>query len=343
MKNINNSIKYGVMVICLSLSILFTSCDDNDDLVTAPEIESISLAANDSVVMGGMRQNMYILRGSGFSSLQKIYFNDYDTYYNPTLVTDEVIFVTIDANTPYDQPSEMLRLVTSTAELEYEFDILQPAPGITSFSPKTGDVGTQVTIVGTVFVNLESVYFGENQATIISNTDTEIVVEAPAVSAPSPIIITTAGGTTESEKLFGGLLFKLYDEQLNPDWWIGGWGVTNDFANTENVLTGEVSLKVEINAWSGFQIGNGGAPVLAADYNTLQFEIYPENDGNIMVVSNGDFDNGYLVSVTGGEWQTVSIPVADLSLAGLESLDSVILQEFNGTGNVYYIDDFGLL
>ncbi|WBL24937.1 IPT/TIG domain-containing protein [Zunongwangia sp. HGR-M22] len=343
MKNIKNNIKYGILLVGLLLSVILTSCEDNDDLVTTPEIESISLAANDSVVMGGMRQNMYIVRGRGFSSLEKIYFNDYDTYFNPTLVTDEVIFVTIDANTPYDQSSEMLILVTNSAAVEYEFDILQPAPGITSFSPKTGDAGTQVTILGSVFENLESVFFGENEATILSNSDTEIVVEAPAISAPSPVIVTTAGGSTSSEKLFGGLLFKFYDEQLNPDWWIGGWGVTNDFANTENVLTGEVSLKVEIAAWSGFQIGNGGAPVLAEDYNTLQFEIYPENDGNIMVVTNNDYENGYLISITGGEWQTVSIPIENLSLAGLESLDNVVLQEFNGTGNVYYIDDFGLL
>lgn len=344
MKNIIKITKLSVIMLLTGVVVLLSACSNDDDGYSGnPEIISVSLAENDSLVVSGLRQNMYIIRGNGFVDVQNIYFNDQNTYFNPTYVTSEVILVTIDAETPFNYSPEKLRVVTRSGEAEYDFDILQPAPTITSFTPKIGGEGTEVTITGAVFDNLESVFFGEAEATIVSYTETEIVVIAPAIDGPTPITVTTEGGATESDDLFGGLLYTIYDDALNSSWWVGGWGVTNDFANTEHVLTGDNAIKVEIAGWSGFQVGNGGAALSINDYGTIQFEIYPQNSGNINIVLNQDWNNGYNVAVVGGQWQTVSVTVTDIGLNGLDVINEIVLQEFNGSGNTYYIDDFGFL
>ncbi|GLB51288.1 hypothetical protein NBRC110019_03270 [Neptunitalea chrysea] len=323
------------------MATIITSCNNDDDDFTNPEINSISLASNDSAVVSGYKQNMYIVRGKGFSGVQNIYFNDVDTYFNPTYVTDEVIFVTIDESTPYDYSPESIRIITNGGEAEYSFDVLQPSPTITSFTPNVGSAGVEVTIFGEVFNNLESVYFGDAEATIVSFSDTEIVVNAPDIVDPVQITVTTSAGSVVSEDFFGGLSYYIYDDALNSDWWSGGWGETNDFANTEHVNGGSYALKTQINGWSAFQVGNGGASIDASDYSVLQFDVYAESDGNILVSMNYDYStNVQVMSLTAGQWYTLTFSLADFNVSDIQAF---AIQEFSGSGNTLYIDNLGFL
>ncbi|SFU47393.1 IPT/TIG domain-containing protein [Pustulibacterium marinum] len=344
MKKINSLhtlTKLALLCIVALLTTLFTSCNDDDDDFSNPEITGVSFASNDSAVVAGIRQNMYIIRGNGFSGLEHIYFNDYDTYFNPTYVTNEVILVTIDAETPYDYSPEAIRVVTNSGEATYSFDILQPAPTITSFTPAVGSAGTQVTIIGEVFNNLESVYFGDAEASIISSSDSEIVVTAPEIEEPVQITVTTSAGATVSEDFFGGLSYYIYDDALNSDWWSGGWGETNDFANTTHVNGGTYALETQIAGWSAFQVGNGGGTIDASNYSMLQFDVYAVSDGNILISMNYDYStNVQVVSLTAGEWQTLSF---DLSSFNITEIQAFAIQEYSGSGNTLYIDNLGFL
>lgn len=74
------------------------------------------------------------------------------------------------------------------------FAVVAPEPIINTITPQSGStVGdTQVKIAGSNFSGLTSVEFGETKASIISNTDTQIVLKAPThVVGPADITITS--------------------------------------------------------------------------------------------------------------------------------------------------------
>ncbi len=76
-------------------------------------------------------------------------------------------------------------------------------PSITSFSPTSGPVGTEVTITGNSFTKATSVTFGGVAATsyqVISDTEVKALVPTGAVTGP--IAVTTPGGTGTSATNF---------------------------------------------------------------------------------------------------------------------------------------------
>ena len=337
-----NFIKYIFIIISVSGLMMHFSCSSDDTVIdSSPFIESVSLSMNDSLVTQGMRGNSYIIRGHNFQGLQQVFFNGYESYFNPTMVTSTVIIITIDVDTPYAGGDNLLRVVTAGGEATYNFSIEQPAPTITDFDPKAGGEGTIVTITGSVFDNLISVHFDDVEAEIVSSTSEEIQVLVPNGIVQAHIIVETTGGIATSEGQFG-FRFLIYDEALNADWWVGGWGGSQDFENTENPKRGNFAVKRITEGWSGFQIGNSGDVINLTDgYNALKISIYAENAGSINVVLNGNYDAGFVTALEAGQWYDLTIPLSDLGSP--ETLNELVIQEFSGIGNVYFMDDIGLI
>lgn len=67
-------------------------------------------------------------------------------------------------------------------------------------SPNQGSLGggTPVTITGVNLAGALSVLFGDNAATITSNTPTSITVNSPAGCGATQVVVTTAGGSSNS-------------------------------------------------------------------------------------------------------------------------------------------------
>lgn len=79
------------------------------------------------------------------------------------------------------------------------------APAITSFTPQSGPLGTQVTITGNNFSAIAAsnrVYFGAVQVTVASSTLTSLLVYVPQGVTYEPISVTVAGSTAYSAKPF---------------------------------------------------------------------------------------------------------------------------------------------
>ena len=73
------------------------------------------------------------------------------------------------------------------------------APTISGISPVAGPLGggTTVTIIGTNLANATTVNFGNNAATIIGDSATQIIATDPAGGAGAvDVTVTTAGGTS---------------------------------------------------------------------------------------------------------------------------------------------------
>src|SRR5690606_34987065 len=143
------------------LTVSYTGCSSDDSgSGQEPVITSVAAAMNADwepsdlePITQAMADNMVIIRGSGFATLQKIFFNGTDTYFNPTLVTDTEIFVQIDRNTPFQDQSDEVRLVTKYGEATYSFIVAPPAPGIHSFNPVNAADGSEITIYGSFFLD----------------------------------------------------------------------------------------------------------------------------------------------------------------------------------------------
>ena len=83
------------------------------------------------------------------------------------------------------------------------FDVVPPAPTITSFTPASGAPGSTVKIFGTNLSAAISVTFkGGLAGTIKSDTGSEIKVKVPAGAHNGYIVVTTAGGTVQSATKF---------------------------------------------------------------------------------------------------------------------------------------------
>ncbi len=104
----------------------------------------------------------------------------------------EGIFGTLSVTTPY-----------GTASLQNFSNV--PVPAISSFSPKSGIIGSSVTIKGSNFDSVATnniVYFGAVRASVTSGNKDSLVVKVPAGATYSPISVTAKGLTANASKQF---------------------------------------------------------------------------------------------------------------------------------------------
>src|SRR5580700_3695859 len=79
---------------------------------------------------------------------------------------------------------------------------LTPKPTITSFSPSSATVGTEVTINGTHLKGATKVTFNGTVATVISDHSKEIEAYVPVGATTGYIKVRTPGGAVKSESDF---------------------------------------------------------------------------------------------------------------------------------------------
>lgn len=350
MKNITRKksiINLGKLLFLMVILTMY-SCTDVDPEIKLssgqPSLESIRAAANlDSTITQGVRGNLYVLTGSNLLGTERVFFNNTEAYFNPALVTENNIFVSIPNDAPYFDASDQIMVETLNGEASLDFSIAQPAPNIVSFEPLAAGVGDTITISGSIFEGLESVRFDDVEAEIVSSTNTQIKVKVPEGIVQAFIFVETAGGIAQSNQAFG-FKFVVYDDILAEGWWVGGWDGTQDFENTERVKRGEFSVKrTYIGGYSGFQIGNGGATIDLADMEAVKVSIFAgENAVRVMLVLNSNYDGGKQIDLVSGEWNDITVPLSELG--DPETLNEIVIQEFAGSvPAVIYIDDLGLI
>ncbi len=138
----------------------FTACSDDDNASSAQmAINKVFLEdvnATDSVydreVTFARLGQLIRIEGSGFTGLKKIYINGYDTYFNNALLTDNNIWVTLNAKTPVDKAEESVRntitLVKDNGQLTYNFTVRAASPSVSSVDNTLPQPGEKVTVYG---------------------------------------------------------------------------------------------------------------------------------------------------------------------------------------------------
>lgn len=342
MKKFNISLTRNFLsIVSLLMMLCFVSCNNDDNSSsTEPTITSVNRALNiasdgskeiDVPTEIGYPNNTYFIKGKGFSSLEKIYFNDFESYFNPTMVTDSVIVITIDIDTPYENVSNELKIVTKNGTATYPFVIGPPAPILTKgFNPVNAQEGDEITIYGNYFLD-PVVKVGETTVPIITSSLTEIKIKAPAGADKKYISVTNITGTATSTYAIGT---AIYDDKFYDGW------TFNDvtYLSDGKAQQGLTYFKKAIGAWSGME-SNWSWYSNISDYSGLRFSVRAEQPGGrLVLIFNGDWGNYRQINVT-TEWQEFFIPWSDLNNA-----DHVQVMHFRNdsdTANVYYFDNIG--
>ncbi|MFP5436162.1 MAG: IPT/TIG domain-containing protein [Bacteroidia bacterium] len=335
MKTNKFRILFAVMAM-LSLTVLF-SCDDDTNKGGAPEIENVSLAKNDSLVEFGFADNMYIIRGKNFTGTRKIYFNDVDTYFNATLVTDNVILVTIDRNTPYENVPSELKVETPGGTDTYSFRVLPPAPAIVSFNPINAAAGEQFTIYGSYFLE-PKVSVGGVEATVVSSTLTQIVAVMPPGSDRKYVKVTTDSGS--NTWMVSAVGTAIYDDAFYAPWNFESWNNHTYETDFAKAFQGTSFIKKTIPGWDNIQ-GNWGWQENMSQYTGIHFAVRSEDVGNLIWIFNG---TGWSMNshsfATGPIWTDVKITWEEMG--GIPAaMQNLSFQENTGKTHVYYFDNIG--
>lgn len=350
MKNIKNVTLAACMAWMLSL-MLFTSCSNDDSAsgtyTGGPVIESVMPSGYDTLgvvkpltpVGIGDPKNYYVIHGKGLATTQKVYFNDFDTYFRPTFVTDTDIIILIDENTPYANASNKLKVVTAKGTVLYDFLIAPPVPTFSGFNSINAAEGDIVTIKGKYFLNpvvtlAKTKTLPAVPVTVISSTLEEIKIKIPANANFRNLSVSNISGTAVSAEAIGT---ALYDDKLYGMQWGGPWaGKGVNFDYDKDSYQGDKSWQWVFGGWDG---GNWGFNVDMAPYKAMRIAVKGTKNGRVNFSVNGG--TNYVLNVT-TSWVYTEIPLS--ALGNPSSVTMLTFQESNNDGgNTVLFDDIGFV
>lgn len=345
------NITFRSFLALLSLTVLSISCSKNDDnsselpvitSVSESVIDQAGTPSNLSPVTQGQADNYYIINGSGFSTLLKVYFNEVESSFNPNMVTNNHIVVKINKDTPYENANNKLRIITRNGSAEFNFVVAPPAPQITSFNSINTASGSTFTISGSFFLN-PVVKVGTTDATIISSSLTEIQAVMPTGSNDKYVSVTTISGTSTYDRAVGS---AVYDDILQED--AGHWtwnGQPWNLNFTDDKVQGNNCMKIEFGGWDGLDMLFNQRSI--TQYKAIRMQIKGTVDNpnaSIKVVFNGD-NGGWsyqIIKPISTSWSTIEIPFSDVGNPTF--FNKLTLQESGGFGgNAILIDNIGFV
>jgi len=178
MKNIFN-MKWGMWMAALLtvLSLGMVSCSD-DDGSGQPEITGVRVCDPeyaDSLFTKSAQGQTIAIIGKNLSNIRKVYINDQEVYFSPTMNTDHSVIVKVPSETDgfeltafNSELKDEIRVETSHGTATYAFKVLGQAPSISriqaTYPRSTGDV---LNIYGTNLYSIESIYFTDVTATAL--------------------------------------------------------------------------------------------------------------------------------------------------------------------------------
>lgn len=247
----------GLLWQLLLLAGLLASCkksesDYTKDSGKSPRINgirAIAPAPNNFALQEAFLGQTIVLRGEGFESLRKLYFNGFDTYFNPALFSDTTAVVTIPAAMPLSDlvtSLNTIRIVNSKGEFTYEFPIKPNNPVITSGSLENTPGGVSVTFKGSNLFMIDGFYFIDSivfpngnkvvESAITGNPDgTEVTLTVPSggLQRGDSLRIYTNHGNGTSMFRFNNWLSPTVGYIANFDA-VGGSGQWNPPSDAEN-------------------------------------------------------------------------------------------------------------
>lgn len=256
---------------------LMTACEDQPDkyeiadgVPTLKYVRSPLPEEADSLLVGAYLGNTVCLVGDNLRSIYELYFNDQKATLNTSYMTDHTILVDIPKNIPEEVTNKIYMVTKSGAKVDFDFNVMVPAPVVSSMSCEYAPAGSEAVLYGDYFVDDPNVPLtismpgditveGE-QITSITKTAIKFIV--PVGAMQGNIRVKSIYGTGQSVFQYKDTRNILFD-------WDG---------NYEGALAAG-------NSWSGDNEKKG--QILAS---------VPSVDGKYMVMGPA--------TLSGGQWQT---------------------------------------
>jgi hypothetical protein len=258
MKKIFSNNKFWLISLLIGLfaaSITFIGCKSNDYSATAPisvnavYLENAKSDVPDRLVTFVRLGSAIRIEGTGFSGLKKVYINGYDTYFNPSFVTDNSMLISVSGYTPtIDAASgtrNTIRFVKDGTEFTYSFEIRSAAPSITSISNTLPAAGDTITIYGTGLTEISKITFPGSVVVsqgIISDklgTYCKVVIPAGLTKSGSILVQGSNGGAYSPAYFYckSGVILN-FDDIGSQGYW--SWTSTGSMINNTDLESAAV-------------------------------------------------------------------------------------------------------
>ena len=292
MKNIiyKNKWTQFILLTLFVSSFALSSCKTEDDGISTPikiskvYLENVNSSVPDREVQFARLSQTIRLEGSGFVGVQKVFINGYKTYFNPVLISDNSMLVTISRETPTLEAPEDIR---NTIRLEksvtnfvvHPFEIRAAAPSITRISHTMPQAGELIVIYGTGLQNVTEITFpGDIVVTKADGIESDdergrwCTVIVPNIGENSgEVFLKSINGGAYSPAYFNrreGLL-QNFDDKLPGN---GGWSsgeVSDDL--TDVIPAGAGNLPKSQGTYRSL---NKGGKQMAASENQVDLSRY---------------------------------------------------------------------
>lgn len=333
------------LLFAAALGVGLSAC--NDDETGTPSISYIRVTnpeASDSLVAAAGQGQMVAIIGNNLQGVQEVWFNDQPTQLIPTLITSTAVLVRVSSQVPSEITNKLRMLFPGGNEVLYDFSVNINPPSISHLKSEWVNEGDEAIIYGDYFYAPVTVTFtGGVEAEVVSVTDTEIKVKVPVGAQSGPIRVASVFGRSESRFWFRDdrNIIASFDIPLAAGVWQGPAHIVSTDPDIVPINGKFIRSNRELTAWPFFEfyggtrdgdiaIENRNIPADAFDNPanySLKFEINTLKPltGATLRVHIGDADGGNLDAQrqsiyytwepnidTNGQWQTVSIPWANI-------------------------------
>lgn len=139
---------------------LMTACEDQPDkyeiadgVPTLKYVRSPLPEEADSLLVGAYLGNTVCLVGDNLRSIYELYFNDQKATLNTSYMTDHTILVDIPKNIPEEVTNKIYMVTKSGAKVDFDFNVMVPAPMVSSMSCEYAPAGSEAVLYGDYFVD----------------------------------------------------------------------------------------------------------------------------------------------------------------------------------------------
>ncbi|GAB1462973.1 hypothetical protein MASR2M52_10000 [Pedobacter sp.] len=280
-----------------------------------------------------------IIKGTNLSTTSKVDFNGTLAADSLTYADDNSITVKIPANL-VDPINNPIKVTTKYGTATLNFQIKQPGPTITDFSPGAGNVDDEITIDGNYFKGITGVTINGVAATIVSSTQTQVKIKVPPGGTSGQVVITTPVGSVTATKTFG-LKHVIYDDGLKNSWTNTSYSTTAlDLASTLNTRRGTTAINVSHKAWSAVRF-RLVAKFATAGYSMVKISMFggPGTQGKKVRIALTPAATAYDLVLNEGKWTDYQVPF--INIGNPTSIEYITFQEFSGFASQIFIDDVG--
>lgn len=324
------------MLLILLIGSIFTACkkDDNMEASSNPQ-------ANPLEVVEGPPGTVVTVTGSGLAGMRSIIFdnNQVPAPFNPVFNNANAVLFRVP-DTAYGGLQNIILTNNLGREISLPFTVIA-LPSVASIFPAEFTAGSEVTITGNNLETAERVVLvGGAEATIISNSRREMVVQMPGSDADRVRLnITNESGdyTYGADLINLDNTLQVFTENFGDGFDNWSWGGSYT-PSTEEFVLGSYGLQANMvgNSWGALSLHHGSGMSLA-DYQEVSFWI-----------KGGAVETTYQFSINWNQQQNIAVPANDwthfrfpLSIwknEGINQVDDMVWQ-VEGDGALIYFDN----